>query len=107
MGIGSVIEPRSALPQTLEAPISASPSAPRDSAAGPSPFARLVQRLGSEVQSGETLVRSALTANGGSLGPAELIALQAGVYRYDESVDLAAKLVDHATSSVKTVLQGQ
>jgi hypothetical protein len=73
----------------------------------PSPFARLVQRLGEEVTQGEGLVQGALRARNGTIGPAELIALQAGVYRYSEAVDLAAKLVDHATTGIKTVLQGQ
>jgi hypothetical protein len=41
------------------------------------------------------------------MAPGDLIALQAGVYRYGEAVDLASRLVDRATSSVKTVLQGQ
>jgi hypothetical protein len=75
----------------------------------PSPFARLLRELGHEVSRGEAVMRGALGAPGaaGGLGPAELIALQAGVYRYSEAVDLAAKLVDHATSGLKTVVQGQ
>ena len=40
------------------------------------------------------------------LGPSELLALQAGIYRYGETVDLAAKLVDKAGTNVRTVLQG-
>jgi hypothetical protein len=54
-------------------------------------------------------VRAAIgsTRTGREVGPAELIALQAGVYRYGEAVDLASRLIDRATSSVKTVLQGQ
>ena len=36
-----------------------------------------------------------------------LIALQAGVYRYSEAVDLASRLVENATSALKTVIQGQ
>ena len=36
-----------------------------------------------------------------------LLALQAGIYRYGETVDLAARLVDKASSGVKTVIQGQ
>jgi hypothetical protein len=44
---------------------------------------------------------------GAALGPLELLSLQAGVYRYSEAVDLSAKLVDRASSGVKTVLQGQ
>ena len=82
-------------------------SKPAGTVEGPSPFAQLVQRLGDEVTQGEALVKGALRARSGSLGPAELIALQAGVYRYSEAIDLAAKLVDHATTAAKTVLQGQ
>jgi len=36
-----------------------------------------------------------------------LLALQAGIYRYGETIDLAAKLVDKAGTDVRTVLQGQ
>jgi hypothetical protein len=73
-----------------------------------SPFARLVRGFGHEVQASETLVRQAIaSARGGELGPAQLIALQAGVYRYSEAVDLASRLIDHATSALKTVVQGQ
>lgn len=75
---------------------------------GASPFARLLHGLGSEVQRGERLVRGAVaSASGGELSPASLIALQAGVYRYSEVVDLAARLVDHATTAIKTVVQNQ
>jgi hypothetical protein len=34
-----------------------------------------------------------------------LIALQAGIYRYSEAIDLTVKLVDRATSGVKTILE--
>lgn len=71
----------------------------------PSPFARILRGLGREVDKGEHMVRHAL--HGGDLGPGELLALQAGVYRYSEAVDLSAKLVDRATNGVKTVIQGQ
>lgn len=71
-----------------------------------SPFSKLVASIGREVSAGEYLVDRAL-AGGKDLGPGELIALQAGVYRYSEAVDLAAKLVDRAQSGAKTVLQGQ
>jgi hypothetical protein len=71
----------------------------------PSPFARVLHGLGGQIQSGETLMRAAV-ASAHDLGPAELIALQAGVYRYSEAIDLASRLIDHATSSVKTVIQG-
>jgi hypothetical protein len=52
------------------------------------------------------MMRRALQG-GASMGAGELLALQAGVYRYSEAVDLSAKLIDRATSGVKTVLQGQ
>jgi hypothetical protein len=54
-------------------------------------------------------MRSAVDAShaGSSLDPADLIALQAGVYRYSETVDLASRLIDRATAAVKTVLQSQ
>jgi len=74
---------------------------------GPSPFARILRGLGREVDHGEKVVRRAIEGGGKDLGPADLLALQAGVYRYSEAVDLSAKLVDRATSGVKTVLQGQ
>jgi hypothetical protein len=61
--------------------------------------------MGRELVRGESLMKSALS--GRELGASGLLALQAGVYRYTESVDLAAKLVDRGSSSVKTVLQGQ
>ncbi len=108
MSVGAVPEQRVVSPTPTEAPT------PSDSSAtarltGSSVFARLLQGLGHEVQRGETLVRTALGAarGGRDIGPADLIALQAGVYRYGEAVDLASRLVDRATNSVKTVLQGQ
>jgi hypothetical protein len=86
----------------------AEPAVPVSASSPPSPFAELVRGLGHEVQRGEAAVHDAVaSARGGNLGPAELIALQAGVYRYSEAVDLASRLVDHATSGLKTVVQGQ
>lgn len=78
-------------------------------AAEPSPFARVLGGLGREVDRGEAILRRTLGgARGGQeLGNLELLALQAGVYRYSEAVDLSAKLVDRAANGVKTVLQGQ
>jgi hypothetical protein len=76
-----------------------------------SPFAKVLEGLGREVDRGESMVHRALGAHGdaheGQMGNVELLALQAGVYRYSEAVDLSAKLVDRAASGVKTVLQGQ
>jgi hypothetical protein len=83
--------------------------AARVRAAPSSPFVQVMRALGHEAERGEALVRSVLQASGAgqAFGPTELIALQAGIYRYGETVDLAAKLVDKAGTDVKTVLQGQ
>ncbi len=61
-----------------------------------SPFARLLSGLGREVTAGESQMRSAInsTKNGHDLGPSELLALQAGVYRYTDTVNLPSKLVE-------------
>jgi hypothetical protein len=71
----------------------------------PTPFERLLRGLGSTIERGERIVARA--AGGyAKLDAAELIALQAGIYRYSEAVDLVAKLVDRGTGAVRTVLQG-
>ena len=74
----------------------------------PSPFARMLDGLGREVSSGERMMRHAIAAgrSGQDIGPSELLALQAGVYRYSEAVDLASKLIDRASSGIKTVIGG-
>jgi hypothetical protein len=74
----------------------------------PSPFAQLLHGIGRALTSGEAIMHHALRAahGGHDLGPAELIALQAGVYRYSEAIDLASHLVDRTTNGVKTVIQG-
>ncbi len=97
-------------PAPPPATVSTSTIAPsRTTPTEPSAFSRLVSSLGKEVQRGEEVVRDAVAAThaGRDLGATELLALQAGVYRYSEVVDLAAKLVDRASSDVKTVIQGQ
>ena len=107
MSIHAVSEPRVPLPMppAAETPSNA-PSAP-SSPEQPSAFGRLVRGLGAEVQRGEVLVHHAIdSASGGDLDPGQLIALQAGVYRYAEAVDLASRLVDHATTGLKTIIQG-
>jgi hypothetical protein len=105
MSIPAVGERRLA-PPVAEAP--SHETRPPSSPDSPSPFARLVRGIGHEVERSEALVHQAIaSARGGQLSPSELIALQDGVYRYSETVDLASRLVDHATSALKTVLQGQ
>jgi hypothetical protein len=83
----------------------------------PSPFAAVLRGLAAEVDRGDPLTREAMgaahrpgapatPASLAGLATADLIALQAGVYRYSEAVELTSRLVDRATGAVKTVLQG-
>lgn len=69
------------------------------------PFGEVLRALGNETKRGERLVERATHA-GGDLSPGDLLALQAGVYRWVEVVDLSSKLVDRATQAAKTVTQG-
>jgi hypothetical protein len=75
----------------------------------PTPFAKLVHALGHEADRGEATVRGVLrgAAGGQELSSTDLLALQGGIYRYGETIDLAAKLVDKAGTDIRTVLQGQ
>jgi hypothetical protein len=106
IGFGE-LGPRPAATPHAPAPAASKPAAAPSSES--SPFARLLHGLGREVNQGEHMVQQALSASraGRDMSGAELLALQSGVYRYSEAVDLAAKLVDRAASGVKTVLQGQ
>ncbi len=84
------------------------PSSPRRApgapASGKSAFSRALRGLGGAVDRGEALIGRATRGEVGGLDSAQLIALQAGIYRYSEAVDLLAKLVDRATSAVRTVV---
>lgn len=106
IGFGEV-GPKPALAPQPAATVATKP--PITPSSEPSPFARLLHGLGHEVNRGEQMVKQALSASqaGRDMSGSELLALQSGVYRYSEAVDLAAKLVDRAASGVKTVLQGQ
>jgi hypothetical protein len=70
---------------------------------GPS-FASALKGIGGVVDQGEALIARAARGSLGGLDSAQLIALQAGIYRYSEAVDLVAKLVDRASTAVKTVV---
>ncbi|HEY3819791.1 MAG TPA: hypothetical protein VGL81_21645 [Polyangiaceae bacterium] len=97
--------PTPAPPPPTSTPASRPTDKPTDT---PSPFAQLLRGLGHQVQGSESTVHQAISsAQMGELKPAELIALQAGVYRYSEAVDLASRLVENAATALKTVLQGQ
>lgn len=78
------------------------PSRPPDES-----FSRVLSRLGHRIDEGERSVDRAASRPSASMDPGEMLALQAQVYRYVEAVDLATKLVERATSAVKTTLQNQ
>lgn len=73
------------------------------------PFGKLLRGLGRELDRGEALAERAIHggASGGGMSPDALIALQAGIYRYSEAVNLVTKLVNRGTQAVKTTLQNQ
>lgn len=72
----------------------------------PGAFERMVHAVGKEIDQGESRVRQALSgAAMRSYSSVDLIVLQAGIYRYAEAVDLAARLVDRAGQAIRTTLQ--
>ncbi|HEY6726300.1 MAG TPA: hypothetical protein VI197_19825 [Polyangiaceae bacterium] len=68
-------------------------------------FHRVLLAVGAQVDRGEGLMRGVVAGRGGPMNAAELIALQAGIYRYTELVDLTSKVVDRAANAVRTTLQ--
>lgn len=71
----------------------------------PEHFNRLLQRLARALDRGEAVVTAGARGGYAERDAAELIALQAGIYRYSEAVDLTVKLVDRAATATKTVLE--
>jgi hypothetical protein len=96
--------PRIPIPESHVEPTAQKAEAPK----GPSAFQRVVDGLGKELHSGERMMHTALHAGSGgeSFAPSDLLALQAGVYRYSEVVDLTSKLIDRTATGLKTVLSG-
>jgi hypothetical protein len=93
-----------AKPIDAAAPASGAPPASREKSA----FAKVLSGIGNELDRGERVMNRIRGGGGGSsLDGQELIALQVEVYRYNEVVDLTAKLVDRGTQGLKTVIQGQ
>ncbi|MBI5537080.1 MAG: hypothetical protein HY898_30440 [Deltaproteobacteria bacterium] len=70
-------------------------------------FSHVMRRLAGEVDRGESVVSHALRGNPYADDAKGMLALQAGVYRYVEAVDLVSKLIDRAAGAVKTTLQNQ
>jgi hypothetical protein len=79
--------------------------APTPPVKAPSQFSETLANLSKRVDAGEHWMRRAMSPGSGSFDAAQLIALQAGIYRYTEAVELVGKLVDRAANGLKTVLQ--
>jgi hypothetical protein len=80
--------------------------AAKEARSGPG-FGEVLRAIGEEARRGEALVERAVRAGrGGDLSAGDLLALQAGIYRWVEVVDLASKLVDRTAQAAKTVTQG-
>lgn len=69
-------------------------------------FGEVLAAMGKEAKRGETLIQRVSSGVSRDASAGELIALQAGVYRYVEVVDLSSKLVDRTTQGAKTLVQG-
>jgi hypothetical protein len=94
-----------ALPVTPRGPAPSTASARAESDA-PS-FAQVFAHVVHQGEIGSRLMDDALgRAAKAPLDGQHLLALQVGVYRYSESIDLAAKIVDRTAQAVKTVLSG-
>ena len=70
-------------------------------------FKDVFRQIASSVDRGEQTVSAALRVPAGADDDRRMLALQAGVYRYVEAVELCSRIVDRSTSAVKTVLQSQ
>lgn len=107
---------------SLPVPATASPAAPvrpgrsfgevlRETRAVEPPTAipERLRELARSITSGERAVDRVIAqaAGGRDFSPAELIAIQARVYRYTQELELVSKLVDKACAGVKQTLQTQ
>ena len=75
----------------------------------PAPMRDAFREAVRDISRGERTVSSVISAarRGKVFSNEELLAVQAGVYRYTQELELASKLVDKATGAVKQTLQSQ
>lgn len=86
--------------------------AAREAPPAPAEYAASETALRASVHSiaqGERLLQGVIQAarHGTAFSNEQLIAIQAGVYRYTQELELAGKLVDKATGAVRQTLQSQ
>lgn len=70
---------------------------------------RILHDASASIERGERLLNGVIRAaeRGRSFTNEELIAVQAGVYRYTQELELAGKLVDKLTSAIRQTVQSQ
>jgi hypothetical protein len=71
------------------------------------PFREVLRRLCERAAEDGKRLDDILGGRGRAMSLDSLLALQATVYRYSQAVELASKLVDKASSCVRTALQAQ
>lgn len=81
------------------------PPAPRRATPAPSLITRVLRDVALGQREMDRIVQQA--RSGRSFSPAELIGLQARVYRLSHELDLASKLVEKATNGVKQAMGTQ
>lgn len=84
-------------------PLRAQHAAAEPSSVALAEASRAVERVGQAQERLDQILQ--LAESGKSFTPAELLAMQAHVYRASQEIDLASKVVDKATSGIKQVLQ--
>ena len=104
--IGSMTPALEGVRPTLPSPEHSSAiSREPERAKSPSEFARVLSGIGKAIDRGERIMSGAASGSYATLDAGALIALQAGIYRYSEAIDLTSKLIDRATNAARTVLQ--
>ena len=83
--------------------------APRGRSEKGDSFREVLSKTAKSIAKGERVIDRAIAQarRGRAMEPGELIALQAGVYRYTQEVELASKMVEKTTGAVKQTLQSQ
>lgn len=102
-----VLERSTATPTAQPGPTAGATSPTANPASSPAmeSAAQAIHRVNQAQQRMEQVLK--LAESGRAFSPAELLALQAHVYRASQELDLAGKVVEKATGGVKQVLQTQ
>lgn len=84
-------------------------AAPVESKAAPSKVTQSLTQMLSGLEKGQGVMDKLIQAgaSGKNFSNGELIALQAGVYKYSQELDLTSKIVEQATTGLKDTLKTQ